>query len=167
MNLFFRFILFFIRLRFLAVAGFEVPSKIRFRVLPSDSDYFQHHLTNSRFPSFMDLGRLHWLARSGLGQRLPIVVNASQITYLGLIRWGRTFEVETKPVYWDDKYLYLEQRFTSGGKLCAVALTKLVFMGKRGTVPLAEAASAAGVELPAVEPTGPVHDFMQSLSHRH
>lgn len=167
MNLFFRFLLFFVRLRFVRPVGFEAPSTLRFRVLPSDSDYFQHHLTNSRFPSFMDLGRLHWLACSGLGRRLPIVVNATQITYLGLIRWGRPFEVTSKPAYWDDKYLYLEQRFTSGGKLCAVAHTKLVFMGRRGTVPLSEVAGKAGMELPPVEASAPLRDFIQSLSHRH
>ncbi|EDY86520.1 thioesterase family protein [gamma proteobacterium HTCC5015] len=173
MNLFFRFLWFVFRLRFVETKGFDALSSLSFRVLPTDSDYFQHHLTNSRFPSFMDLGRLHWLTQSGLRKeakrrKLHVVVSASQIMYLGLIRWGRRFDVETRVVYWDDKYFYLEYRFISAGKLCAVGLSKLVFMGAKGTVPLSHLLNSAAIDAPVLEECPDnIRDFIQSLSHRY
>lgn len=173
MNLFLRFLWLLLQLRKVTCEEFNKPSSLNFRVLPTDSDYFQHHLTNSRFPSFMDLGRIHWMAQAGLYQPMRqrgwgVVVASSQVSYLGLIRWGKSFELQTRPVYWDDKYLYLEHRFIGeGGKLRAVGLAKLAFVGKKGAMPLADMLAAAELELDVVECPENIKDLQKALSHRY
>lgn len=172
MNLFIRFLWLLWRLRSVAVTGFQSTSSLCFRVLPTDSDYFQHHLTNSRFPSFMDLGRMHWMAQAGIYQPMRkrgwgVVVSSNQMSYLGLIRWGKPFEVQSRPVYWDDKYLYLEQRFISGGKLCAVGISKLVFMSRKGSVALKEMLDVAGISVEMIDCPENIKDLQQALSHRY
>jgi acyl-CoA thioesterase FadM len=172
MNLFMRFLLLLWNIRKQEVAGFQSISALNFRVLPTDSDYFQHHLTNSRFPSFMDLGRIDWLAKAGLYKPMRkngwgIVVSSNQITYLGLIRWGKPFTVQTQAVYWDKKYLYLEHRFISAGSLRAVGIAKLVFSSNRGSMPLADMLAEAGIELAAIECPENIKDLQQALSHKY
>jgi len=172
MNLFIRFLFLLWNIRKHKNTDFHSTSSLAFRVLPTDSDYFQHHLTNSRFPSFMDLGRIDWMARAGLYKPMRkrgwgIVVSSNQITYLGLIRWGKPFEVQTKPVYWDEKYLYLEHRFISAGKLRAVGIAKLVFSNNKGSMPLADMLVEAGVELEAVECPDNIKDLQRALSHKY
>lgn len=172
MNLFLRFLILLWNIRKQHASGFESVSNLDFRVLPTDSDYFQHHLTNSRFPSFMDLGRIDWMARAGLYKPMRkrgwgVVVSSNQITYLGLIRWGKSFKVQTKPVYWDEKYLYLEHRFISAGKLRTVAIAKLVFTSNKGSMPLADMLAEAGIELEVVDCPENIKDLQKALGHRY
>lgn len=172
MNLFLRFLILLLKIRNLPLQEFTQASRLRFRVMPTDSDYFQHHMTNSRFPSFMDLGRIHWMAQAGLYQPMRekgwgVVVSASQITYLGMIRWGKPFQLESRPVCWDDKYLYLEQCFIADGKVRAVGLAKLVFVGKQGSIPLQDILTAAGIKLEPSECPANIKDWQQALSHRY
>lgn len=172
MNLFIRFLILLWNIRKHDSKGFHASSSLDFRVMPTDSDYFQHHLTNSRFPSFMDLGRIDWMAKAGLYKPMRkrgwgIVVSSNQITYLGLIRWGKSFEVQTKPVYWDEKYLYLEHRFISGDKLRTVGIAKLVFTGSKGSMPLADMLAEAGIELEVVDCPENIKDLQQALSHKY
>ena len=172
MNLFIRFLCMLWHIRKQQPTGFESTSVLPFRVLPTDSDYFQHHLTNSRFPSFMDLGRMDWLAKAGLYKPMRqrgwgVVVSSNQITYLGMIRWGKPFDVQTKAVYWDEKYLYLEHRFVAAGKLRAVGIAKLVFASNTGSMPLADMLAEAGIELDAVQCPENIRDMQRALAHKY
>ncbi|MBE8167586.1 MAG: thioesterase, partial [Shewanella sp.] len=95
--------------------GFLQTSKIKYRTMPSDCD-INLHLTNSRYPAFLDLARIYMIAEMGLLKRffklkwMPIV-NAAEFTYIRDIKPFEMFTVETKFVGWDEKYFYIEQRF--------------------------------------------------------
>ncbi len=171
MNLWIRFLRLLLSLGKRRAGAWDSEAALRFRVLPTDSDYFQHHLTNSRFFSFMDLARLDWLAQVGLYQPMRErgwgpVVNNHQMTYLGMIRWGRVFQVQTRAVYWDQKYLYLQHRFVESGKLRAVGTVRLVFAGKNGSVPLADMLQAAGISVPPAECPAQIKDLQAVLAHK-
>ena len=50
----------------------------------------------------------------------------------------------TRIVTWDEKYCYMEQRFESGGVLCAHAFVKGLFLDANGRVSNAAVAAELG-----------------------
>ena len=46
----------------------------------------------------------------------------------------RKFQLVSRLLTWDPKYFYIEQRFVSGGQLCAVALVKGLFLHRHARV---------------------------------
>ncbi|GGI81474.1 thioesterase family protein [Shewanella gelidii] len=160
MNLYFRlFWLLFWRVRQVNEAiDFLGVSKISYRALPSDCD-INFHLTNSRYPAFMDLARTYMLAEMGLLKRFlklkwfPIV-NATEFTFIKDIKPLSQFEIESKLVGWDEKYFYIEQRFISEQGLHCIVHVRGVFVCKRKQVAITDLLDVAGFdrahpELPA------------------
>ncbi len=156
MNLYFRlFWLFIWRVRHCRSIGFLGTSKISYRALPSDCD-INFHLTNSRYPAFMDLARTYMLAEMGLLRRflkqkwMPIV-NATEFTYIRDIKPFCKFDIVSKVVGWDDKYFYIEQRFESDQGLHCIVHVRGVFVCKRKQVPISELIEAANFQEAAPE----------------
>lgn len=159
MNLYFRlFWLLLWRVRRANDIGFLGTSRIRYRALPSDCD-INLHLTNSRYPAFMDLARTYMMAEMGLLKRflklkwMPIV-NAAEFTYVRDIRPLQQFEIASRVVGWDEKYFYIEQRFLSDRGLHAIVHVRGLFVCKRKPVPTENLLTEAGFnettpELPA------------------
>lgn len=132
MNLFFRFLWFIFKLRKINGSDLAQVSTRSFRVLPSDSDWFLHHLTNSRHQSFVDLARLDWFAQAGLYQtmrkhKIAHIIAASNVSYFGLLRLMSLFAVQSRALYCDHKYLYLQHTFLQNGKIRASAISKISF----------------------------------------
>lgn len=151
MNLYFRLLsLFLWRMRHTKKIDFLGTSCITYRVLPTDCD-INGHLTNARYPAFMDLARTYMLAEMGLLKRflklrwLPIV-NAAEFTYIRDIKPFQKFELQTKLVGWDEKYFYIEQRFISARGLHAIAHVRGVFICKGKQVPVDKLVSYAGFQ---------------------
>ena len=108
------------------------PGRLRLRVYPNDLD-FNGHMNNGRFLSVMDLGRLHLVMRSGLlrlviRQKLAPTLAAAQIRYRMQLNPFQPFDLETRVLCWDEKWIYMEQRFlfVNGPKKGAVAAIGLV-----------------------------------------
>ncbi len=151
MNLYFRlFWLMVWRIHHCKKIGFLGTSKIDYRALPSDCD-INLHLTNSRYPAFMDLARTYMLAEMGLLRRflklkwLPII-NAAEFTYIRDIKPFDKFEIESKVVGWDEKYFYIEQRFVSANTLRCIVHVRGVFVCNRKQVPIAMLLKEAGFD---------------------
>ncbi|MBI3045315.1 MAG: thioesterase family protein [Betaproteobacteria bacterium] len=138
MNLYLRLFLLLFRLIGLPRTGPLEESRVAFRVLPNDCDV-NLHMNNGRYLSFMDLGRVHLVAQIGL---LPVILRrqwraalgAAEINFIRALAPFQKFELVTRLVTWDDKYAYMEQRFESGGVLCAHAIVKGLFLDARGKV---------------------------------
>ncbi|ARD20454.1 thioesterase family protein [Shewanella japonica] len=153
MNLYFRLIwLMLWRNRQAKKIGFLDTSRISYRALPLDCD-INMHLTNSRYPAFMDLARTHMIAEMGLMQKflklkwLPIV-NASEFTFFRDIKPMEKFEIETRIVGWDEKYFYIEQRFVTARGLHCIMHVRGVFICKGKQVPITDLVATAGYEGP-------------------
>jgi hypothetical protein len=56
----------------------------------------------------------------------------------------KKFDIVTRIVTWDEKYLYLEQRFETPGTLHAVSLGRAAFVHGRDLVPPVQVAAMAG-----------------------
>jgi acyl-CoA thioesterase FadM len=111
---------------------------VRFRALPTDCDV-NLHLNNGRYLSFMDLARVHLMQQVrvvaiAMRERWKPVLAAVEIQFIRPIAPLQRFEVVTRVVTWDEKYVYLEHRFETGGMLCAHAFAKGLFLASHGKV---------------------------------
>ena len=137
-NLYLRLLKFLLMLPFVRSRPLLDASHIAFRVWPNDCD-INLHLNNGRYLTFMDLGRMHLLAQIGLLRELPRrrwapVLSAVEISFIRPIQPFQKFDLVTRLLSWDEKYFYMEQRFEAGGRLCAVALVKGLFLHRRERV---------------------------------
>lgn len=146
MNLWLRLLWLLWRLRSVRQRGLFEESRLHFRVLPNDCD-INLHMNNGRYLSFMDLGRVHLTAQSGLlreawRRRWMPVLAAAEITFIRSLEPFERFELVTRLLTWDDKYVYLEQCFERSGERCAHAFVKGVFLSRGARVPNAELLAA-------------------------
>jgi len=142
MNLYFR--LFYILFKALLAPGISAlsESKLDFRALPTDCD-MNLHITNSRYLSFMDLGRTYLMGQLKLlphlyKRRWGPVIQATELTFLKPIMVGQKFALVTRIIYWDDKYFYMEQRFMVNQQIYALATVKGLFISKQQKIPTHE-----------------------------
>lgn len=111
--------------------------KRSFRVGLRDID-FNMHINNARYMVFMERARWDHPVQTNtwnvmLKDKLNFIVAGIEMGYIREIRLGKRFDVETRYIGWDEKYIYLEQRFVVDGKIHAYGLVKAVFLqqGKR------------------------------------
>ncbi|MEN9456972.1 MAG: hypothetical protein RL210_2491 [Pseudomonadota bacterium] len=153
MNLYFRFWLILWQSIFAKAQGLLQPSHLRFSVFPTDCD-LNLHLTNSRYLSFMDLGRTHLLGQTGLlrlvfRQRIASVAQAVEITFFREMAPFSRFTLESRVVCWDERYCYIQHEFQQNGQLCASAMIRVVFLKAGKRLPMAEVIQLLGIDLPS------------------
>jgi acyl-CoA thioesterase FadM len=142
------------------------PASIRLRVWVNDLDS-NGHMNNGRYMTIMDLGRLDLIMRSGILKMMlrrgyqPVLASA-QMRFRLQLKPLRPFELQTRILCWDEKWVYMEQRFlfTTGVKSGAVAAIGIVKGGfydpkAKATVPTSELLRA--LDLPADSPPFPDH----------
>lgn len=128
------------------------PCRTRFRVWPTDLDVLRH-VNNGVYLSLMDLGRVDLLLRSGVLARVRArgwypVVAAETIQFRRSLTLFQPFVIETRVLGWDDRSIFLEQRFVrpgSSGETIALAVIRGRFLATGGgPVPMAELMALAG-----------------------
>lgn len=116
------------------------PLRIRLRVYPNDLD-FNGHMNNGRYLTLMDLGRMHLVYCTGLWgivtrEKLAPTLAAVQMRYRMQLLPFQPFDLETRVLCWDDKWVYMEQRFLyvngpKTGAVAAIGLVKGAFYDRR------------------------------------
>jgi len=151
MNLYFR-LLKLLLLRFLwpKSMGLLGVSTVPGRVWPNDLDN-NFHMNNGRYLTLMDLGRLDIILNGGLlglclRKRWFPVVGALKILFLRPLKPFQRFELKTRIIGWDTKWLYIEQSFEAEGQLCAKAHLQGLFKGPEGKIETRELLKAAGMK---------------------
>lgn len=136
MNLFFRLLhlLLFSRTRSRVSALDEVATP--FRVWPTDLDV-NRHMTNGKYLSIMDLGRVDLMLRCGLAgvlrrEKIYPVVASQTIRYRRSLAPFARFDVRTRVLGWDDRFIFLQQTFERSGEKVAAAIVKGIFLRKSG-----------------------------------
>jgi acyl-CoA thioesterase FadM len=147
-NLYLRLFFLLFKLIGLPRKGLLEESRVAFRVLPNDCD-INFHMNNGRYLTFMDLGRVHLMAQLRLlgvifRNKWKPVLAAAEINFIRQLAPFQKFDLVTRLVTWDDKYAYMEQRFESGGVLCAHAYVKGLFLNARGRVASSTVVAAVG-----------------------
>ncbi len=139
MNLYFRFFLTVILAFFRPRLGPLEESVVKFRVWPNDLD-LNAHMNNGRYLTLMDLGRMDLIVRLGLfGPSLknkwrPAVASQT-ILFRRSLKPFQKYELRTRILGWDTKWIYLEQLFMIGVKPAARALVKALILEPQGAVP--------------------------------
>jgi hypothetical protein len=78
-----------------------------------------------------------------------------------LRRWQR-FTIITKPICWDDKWFYFEQRIESAGKLVCSAVISCIFLAKDRKVPTSEILELVRIQTPSPPLSDVVKKFIQT-----
>lgn len=115
-------------------------SVIRYRVLPTDID-MNIHMTNGRYLSIADLGRMDLALRSGIAKHVakngwaPIVTYNAVLFRRELRIWQR-FDLESRLIYWDDEIQIFEHayRMVGGafdGQIASVVLSAAAFYDRK------------------------------------
>ena len=81
--------------------------------------------------------RYHWS---------PLVGSQKMVYQKPLKRFER-FQLKSKIIFYDAKWLYFEQTFLKDGQLIANSLVKVLFRGKDGSIPVQQIFSVLGQEL--------------------
>lgn len=128
MNLYFRLLRIILRGLFTAKTSIFQSSRLSFRVWPWDIDY-NLHLTNSRYLSFMDLGRMYYSGQTRLlhniiKYKIGLALTGAELSFIKPIPTWKKFDLVTQLVSWDDKYFYFFQRFEVNGELYASGIVK-------------------------------------------
>lgn len=106
------------------------------RVWPTDLDLLMH-MNNGIYLSLMDLARVDLMVRAGGFKKFrregiyPVLASEA-IRFRASLKLGQKFFIETRVAGWDDKYVYLVQKYISKGKTCASAIVKARFLRKSG-----------------------------------
>src|SRR5438874_1443660 len=139
MVLFFRIVLLIIKNVFRRRVGVLDESLMRLRVWPTVMD-LNFHLNDGRYMSLAGLARVDLMLRSGLLRRAvkrgwyPVVASAI-VRYRREIKWMEKFELRSRIVGWDDKWVYFEHRFEKNGDLAAIVYARGVMRNRSGAVP--------------------------------
>lgn len=156
MVLFFRTLWKLLTLRFRPPLDALGTSVLHFRVWPNDLDV-NIHMNNGRFLSLMDLGRFDLSFRTNLGRvmlrhRWKPLVGGVTMRYRRSLDPFEGYELHTRLLGWDGKWIFLEQRFLKrGGDLAAEGVVRALFRGKEGNVPVAEVLRQMGYTGPQPE----------------
>jgi YbgC/YbaW family acyl-CoA thioester hydrolase len=124
------------------------------RVWLTDLDELRH-MNNSVYLGLMDYSRFDVLRRSGAWKLLRDagvypVVTAQTISYRKSLEFGERFDIETRIVGYDERAVYIEQRFVRGGEITATAFIAGRFLRNRGgVVSTAELGEIVGVDVTA------------------
>ncbi len=103
-----------------------------YRVMPWDID-LNFHLTNAMYPTFLDLARTKWAYEVGtmpmfVKKGWRTVVSSQTIVFIKEIKPFKVFDIETRMLGWDEKYLYTEHRFLIKGQLHAKSITRIAMI---------------------------------------
>lgn len=148
MNLLIRFALTLLGAARRGKLGLFDTSSVAMRVWPNDLDV-QMHMNNGRYLSVMDLGRIDLLVRSGFFQEarrrgwFPLVA-ATAVEYCRPLKLFERYDLHTRLLGWDERWFFLEQQFTRGGKPVAVGTVMAAIRGRAGAVPTTEAVGSIG-----------------------
>lgn len=139
MNLYLRLFWLLIRLPFMKkVSDPLAKTTLTMRVLPNDLD-FNMHMNNGRYLTIMDLGRFHLTYLNGilmpcLKRKWLPVLGSAKIHFIKPLNIFDQYQLDSRVIYWDHKWIYLEQNFYKKDQLCATALLKALFVGKDGKI---------------------------------
>ena len=138
MLLLFRCVYVLLRSQFRRRIGPFDESVVRFTALPHDCD-LNFHLNAGRFVSFMDIARVELIGRTRLlgillRRGLRPVIGGAVVRYRRSILPFERFDIRTRVVGWDEKWIYVEHIVEKDGEFCAIGHARTVIRSRTGTI---------------------------------
>ncbi len=130
--------------------GVNDISIIKSRVCLTDIDPFME-MNNGRYLTLFDFGRYDVAWRTGLWKALKkhglgFMVAGISIRYRYRLRLFARFEIHSRVVAMDERWIYFEQKFISKGKLHTAALVRTAITSPQGLVPTKKVMEIMGLE---------------------
>jgi acyl-CoA thioesterase FadM len=131
MSILFRFLVTLIAAFFRPRMRIDDISVLKQRVWPIDLD-FNVHMNNARYLSVMDLGRVDWIIRSGAWklmkrEGMAPVVGGAMVRYRRSLLPFQRYELRTRLLGWDERWIYVEQAMVRQDGLACVAVQRAGF----------------------------------------
>lgn len=155
MNLYLRFLRIVFKIFFAKKLSPLAESQLSFRAWPHDCDIY-FHMTNSRYPAMMDLGRTYLLGQAKiigkiLKNKFLLVPVSSEISYIREIKPFQKFTLHSRLISWDKTYWFVEQKFQSANTLHAVATIRGLTMKNGKKVPFQDVLNLLDEEIKSPE----------------
>ncbi|MGI3210426.1 thioesterase family protein [Roseovarius tibetensis] len=121
--------------------------------LPWDIDLWRE-LNNGRTLTLYDLGRIPLAGRAGLiavlkRNRWGLTIAGASIRYRRRVRVFERVEMRSRVVWWDDKFVYIEQSmWTRDGHCANHILYRTAVTGKPGIIPPETVIAELGADTP-------------------
>lgn len=136
MNLFFRLIFVFLFSRFRSKVDILDECVTPFRVCPTDLDVLMH-MNNGVYLSLQDIARVDYMIRAQAFRKISAqgwypVVASEMIRFRRSLALFQKFELKTRLISWDDRYLYLEHKFVRQGEIMALGMIRARFLSRKG-----------------------------------
>jgi acyl-CoA thioesterase FadM len=138
MNLWFRLLLMLLRRPWRKPVGGLDTTVVKMRVWPLDLD-FNRHVTNGRYFTMADVGRMDYVLRSGA---YKVALRHKAFPIVGDV-WGKfrrelrlfeAFEIHSRMLGWDDKWVFVEHRFMRKERVIGVVMMRGLFRSAKGLV---------------------------------
>lgn len=138
MNLWFRLLLMILKRPWRKPVDALSITVIRMRVWPLDLD-FNWHVTNGRYFTMADVGRMDYVLRSGafrvaLHHKALPIVGDTWAKFRRELRLFESFEIHTRMLGWDQKWSFMEHRFVKDERVLGVVIMRGLFRAAKGTV---------------------------------
>ena len=139
--------------------GMFDEARLPMRIWPTDVDLY-FHANNGSYLTLMDAGRYQLAWRTGLAKVMlrrncwPVLGGAI-VRFRRELRLLESFELATRFLGWDGKWIFIEQRFEKGAEVHAAAIHKIVMRQRGRSVPFSELAVECGWH----EPSPPLPDL--------
>jgi len=144
------------------------PAVTQLRVYPSDLDIF-FHVNNGVYLTYADLGRTDLMLRSNVFNKIrkqgwyPVVA-AETIQFRKSLTLGQRFTIKTHILGWDERSIYLEQRFEQGTSWVATAIIDARFLSKKGEkLTPSQVYELVGYDKPAPELPAYIHRWQEAV----
>jgi acyl-CoA thioesterase FadM len=140
------------------------------RAWPWDTDMYAE-LNNGRILTLFELGRWGLAVEMGLlaamrRRRAGFAVAGVSVRYRRRIPVFARYRVETRPLGWDERFLYIDQSMWMGGTAANQMLLRAAIVGREGTVRPAEIAAELGHDGPSPELPGWVTRWIEAEATR-
>jgi acyl-CoA thioesterase FadM len=140
-----------------AKLGPDGQSVLNLRVWITDADFFA--VSVGAYLTYFEMGRVDLQLRTGFARlamkmRWFAPTRSIVVEYWKPLRRFQRFQVFVKVLYWDDRWVYTEERIERNGSSIATALCKSTVLGRAGRIAPAAVASALGFE--SVPPSQPL-----------
>ena len=151
----------------------EDPSILSFRVLPTDID-MNVHMTNGRYLSIADLGRMDLALRSGIARhvarnRWAPIVTFNAVLFRRELRIWQRFNLESRLIFWNDEIQIFEHAYRAvggrlDGQIAAVVLSAAAFYDRKAKafIPAEQLFDLLGVKAISPPMTPRIEQFIKS-----
>lgn len=141
------------------------------RCWPQDIDLWME-LNNGRTLTLYDLGRIALTARIGLAdllrrEKYGMTIAGSVVRYRRRIRPFEKFEMRSRGLFWDDKFIYLEQSiWKQNGECASHAVFRTAVTDKNGIVSPDKVIAALDHHEPSPEPAAWIKLWLEAEAQR-